>query len=85
MLEKDSSDGHVYIDDLAKTLDMSPVALGRTLNDKTLLEMGFSKEKERRVGHAKKDKPFIMKNNSNKSGNIVKPNCKFKICKKAVL
>ncbi len=84
MIEKDSPDGRVYIDNLAEMLNMSPVALGKSLNDKTLLEMGFSKEKERRARHVKYGKPFIMKNNSNKSGNIIKPNCKFKIYKKAV-
>ncbi len=41
--------------------------------------MGFSKKKERRADHAKKDKPFIMRDNSKKSGNIIKPKSKLSI------
>ncbi len=65
MLEKEDSDGRIYLDDLAEMLDRNTISLGKTLNKETLNKMGYVKEKERRTGHEKYGQVFVKKKQHN--------------------
>jgi archaellum biogenesis ATPase FlaH len=61
MFERDDDSGRVYVDDLANVLDTNTTALGRTLKNEYLTEIGFSRDKERRVNHEKCGKTYIKR------------------------